>query len=263
MIPRLGIVAGAGPLPQALYDLDGDAVLIRFAGVETQARGQRMVRARLDRLSAFLDDIRSYGVRDLVLAGQMALPVKPGDDVESMRWVARLPDGAASHAQAGLAAFIGWAEGYDYQVLSPQDLAPDLMLPPGMVFGRRATREDRAVAVAGLTALTRLGSNGRATAVVSHRAGVAAIEGTDGLAAMLTALGARAVPEADRGVLAIAAWPGQDLRTQMPALGPDEIDLAADAGLAGVFVAARGVAVVDSDAVSARVAARGLFFEAL
>lgn len=281
MIPRLGIVAGAGPLPQALVDLDGDAVLIRLANVPTEARGEPVVQGRIDRLSAVLSDLRRNAVRDIVLAGRLPLAVDvlpqpgqsrtalaariatPGEDPESAAFLKVLVDTVARSPDAVLRGFIGWLEGHGFRVQSPAEVAPRLLLPTGTTFGRPATSQERIAAITGLSALQALSGQAVSTAVAVEAGRVIGIEAETGLTAMLAALAQRPAPRPGGGVLAVAGWVGQDLRAQMPAIGPDELDQAARAGLAGVFVAARGVAVVAPEAVKARAEAQGLFFCAL
>ena len=56
-----------------------------------------------------------------------------------------------------------------------------------------------------------------------------------------------------------APKPGQDWRADLPAIGVETVRKAAEAGLAGVVIAAGGVIVLDRDAVIREADARGLF----
>jgi DUF1009 family protein len=60
------------------------------------------------------------------------------------------------------------------------------------------------------------------------------------------------------GVLVKRPKPGQDLRFDMPAIGPDTITAAARAGLAGIEIAAGGVLMLDPGAVRGACAETGL-----
>ena len=62
-----------------------------------------------------------------------------------------------------------------------------------------------------------------------------------------------------RGVLYKAPKPGQDLRLDLPAIGPGTLRRAAAAGLAGVAVEARGVMVLGYAATVAAADSAGLF----
>jgi DUF1009 family protein len=65
-----------------------------------------------------------------------------------------------------------------------------------------------------------------------------------------------------KGVLVKLPKPGQDLRVDMPAIGPDTIRRAAEAGLAGIIIAAGQVLLIDRAATLADVEAAGLFLRA-
>lgn len=54
------------------------------------------------------------------------------------------------------------------------------------------------------------------------------------------------------------AKPTQDLRVDMPAIGPDTVRLAAEAGLSGIEVQAGHVLLLDPDAVRAACVSHGI-----
>ena len=87
-------------------------------------------------------------------------------------------------------------------------------------------------------------------AVVVAQGEVLAIEGAEGTDAMLqrvAALPHRGALGGRRGVLAKGPKPGQELRVDMPAIGPRTIEQAAAAKLAGVVVEAGAVLILDRD----------------
>ena len=61
------------------------------------------------------------------------------------------------------------------------------------------------------------------------------------------------------GVLVKAPKRGQDLRVDMPVVGPDTVRNAAAAGLEGIFASAGKVLIVEQDATRAALAETGLF----
>jgi DUF1009 family protein len=91
--------------------------------------------------------------------------------------------------------------------------------------------------------------------------GVEDIEGTDGLLARMVGLRwqGRIRSDAGRGVLVKAPKGGQDLRFDLPTVGPTTINGARDAGLAGIAVAAGATQIVDAQAVIAAADSAGLF----
>lgn len=79
------------------------------------------------------------------------------------------------------------------------------------------------------------------------------MQGTD---AMLKFVGQTA--PSSNGVFVKRPKPGQDLRVDMPAIGPDTIRNAARAGLSGIEIAAGAVLLLDRDAILAACAETGL-----
>jgi Uncharacterized protein conserved in bacteria len=66
-------------------------------------------------------------------------------------------------------------------------------------------------------------------------------------------------PEDARGVLYKGPKPGQDWRADLPAIGPETMRRAAEAGLAGVAVAAGATLALGLDETRAAADAAGLF----
>ena len=107
---------------------------------------------------------------------------------------------------------------------------------------------------------------GQAAVVIDgHVVGVEDIEGTDGLLARVARLRAegriRAKPA--RGVLVKAPKSGQDLRFDLPTMGPRTVEGAALAQLAGIAIVAGNTIVVEPQAMIEAADAAGLFVTGL
>ena len=107
---------------------------------------------------------------------------------------------------------------------------------------------------------------GQAAIVIDgHVVAVEDIEGTDGLLTRVARLRAdgRIRAKAGRGVLVKAPKSGQDLRFDLPTVGPSTVEGAAKAGLAGIAVAAGNTVVADSQAMIEAADKAGLFVTGL
>ena len=120
-----------------------------------------------------------------------------------------------------------------------KDVAPDLLMPEGAIT--RAAPDGNAAAdiARGREVLGALGpfDIGQAAVVIDgHVVAVEDIEGTDGLLARVARLRAdgRIRAKIGRGVLVKAPKSGQDLRFDLPTVGPNTVEGAARAGLAGI-----------------------------
>ena len=107
---------------------------------------------------------------------------------------------------------------------------------------------------------------GQAAIVIDgHVVAVEDIEGTDGLLTRVARLRAdgRIRAKAGRGVLVKAPKSGQDLRFDLPTVGPSTVEGAAKAELAGIAVAAGNTVVADSQSMIEAADKAGLFVTGL
>ena len=101
--------------------------------------------------------------------------------------------------------------------------------------------------------------------IEGHVVGVEDIEGTDGLLARVARLRAERRIRAGtaRGVLVKAPKSGQDLRFDLPTVGPRTVEGAAAASLAGIAVVAGNTVVVEPQTMVEAADAAGLFIHGL
>jgi DUF1009 family protein len=107
---------------------------------------------------------------------------------------------------------------------------------------------------------------GQAVVVIDgHVVAVEDIEGTDGLLARVARLreAGRIRAKSGHGVLVKAPKSGQDLRFDLPTVGPKTIEGVAKAGLAGIAVIAGSTIAADSQAMIEAADTAGLFIQGL
>jgi hypothetical protein len=145
-----------------------------------------------------------------------------------------------------------------------KDVAPDLLMPEGCLTRSVPDGDANADIARGRAVLDALGpfDIGQALVVIDgHVVGVEGVEGTDALLARIAALreqGRIRVPKR-RGVLVKAPKRGQDLRFDLPTVGPRTIEGVAGAELAGIAVVAGYTLVAEPQALIDRADAAGLF----
>jgi len=149
-----------------------------------------------------------------------------------------------------------------------KDVAPDLLVPEGCLAGAKPDDDAIADIARGREVLRALSpfDIGQAVIVIDgHVVAVEDIEGTDGLLARVARLRkeGRIRAKAGRGVLVKAPKSSQDLRFDLPAVGPRTIEGAAAAQLAGIAVVAGNTLVVEPQAVIEAADAAGLFVTGL
>jgi hypothetical protein len=249
------ILAGAGALP-GLIMAAGPAHLVRFAGVPVTATvGGPVIDARFERLGALFADLRAAGVTELCLAGAMTRPDFDPTllDAETAAVLPRLMAAMAQGDDTVLRTAIALLEEAGFAVVAAHALRPDLVADPGILAGTPPDASDADRARAVLAALGPLDVGQSAVAGRGQVLGIETLQGTD---AMLRFV-AQTAP-GSRGVLVKRPKPEQDLRVDMPAIGPETVRLAAAAGLAGIEIAAGRVLILDRAGVMAACAAAGV-----
>lgn len=142
-------------------------------------------------------------------------------------------------------------------------LAPELLAGAGVLGAVMPDEPSLAAAAAGQGVLEALSPFDVGQAVVVAARRVVAIEGPEGTDAMLAR--ARRLRRSPRlraihgGVMVKMAKVGQDLRVDLPTIGPRTVACAARAGLAGIAIGAGATLIVDGPATIAEADRRGLF----
>jgi len=170
--------------------------------------------------------------RSIRLLPRMIRMLRGGDD-RLLSWVARVAE------EGGL------------RVIGVQDVAPDIVVPDGVLGRYQPSPRDRADIARALTVIAALGpfDVGQAAVVAdNHVLAVEAAEGTDNLLARIADLRrqGRVVTPPGVGVLVKAPKPGQDRRFDLPAIGPQTVENVSHAGLAGLAVAAGGTIIAEA-----------------
>lgn len=271
MTSKLGLVAGGGVLPLTLAERCRTAgrpvYVVRLKGFADKALkafdGGEAGIAELGKVFALL---RAAGCESICFAGIVTRPdfsaLKP-----DLRGLKALP-GAIAAARAGddalMRFMLGEFEREGFAVVGADAVDASLTLPAGLL-GRIAHTQAHFRDIHHALATARaIGSLDIGQAAVVADGLVLAVEAQEGTAAMLrrcTKLPAalRGTDEARKGVVAKAPKPIQERRVDLPVIGPDTVELAAAAGLAGVVGEAGGVLVVDRPGVIEAAARYGMF----
>lgn len=252
--PSRAIIAGRGRLPELLLE-GGTARVVRFAGVGASTGGDGAIAARFERLGEMFLALEAAGVREVCFAGAMDRPpLDPTalDDVTK----ALMPQLMAAMSRgddALLREVAAIFEARGLAVIGADRIRPDLVAGAGCLCGDPLTQGDVARARAVLEALGPLDVGQAAVAAKGQVLGVETLQGTDAMLGFVarTAGGSG-------GVLVKRPKPGQDLRFDMPAIGPGTVAAVAEAGLSGIDIAAGQVLILDRDAVLAACAAAGV-----
>ncbi|MBU2958830.1 UDP-2,3-diacylglucosamine diphosphatase LpxI [Paracoccus sp. 1_MG-2023] len=259
---RTAIIAGQGALPAALARAIDDPQVYALEGFEPD--GLDATPFRLERLVPFLDHLHEQQIERVVFAGAIQRPKLDPEsfDQRTALLVPRILMAMQSGDDAALRTVLDIFEENDLSISSASEIHPELTPSEGVLTGTISDFDRRDVERAARIVAT-LGPLDIGQGAVVAQGLCLAIEALPGTRAMLEFAklhsGLRPRPDGARGVLFKAPKPDQDLRIDMPTIGPDTIAQAADAGLAGVAWQAGTVIVLDRDECVRRADAAGMF----
>src|ERR1700730_3792882 len=213
---------------------------------------------------------RSENCRDLVFIGTLVRPALSEIRLDwgTLRVLGRVWAafrGGDDHLLSGIGRIL---EQDGFRMVGIKDVAPALLMPEGCIT-RTSPDENAAADIARgrdvLAALSQFDIGQAAVVIDGHVVGVEDIEGTDGLLARVARLRneGRIRAKAARGVLVKAPKSGQDLRFDLPTIGPQTIEGAAAARLAGIAIVSGNTIVVEPQAMIEAADAAGLFVTGL
>ena len=267
----LAIFAGAGDLPAILADVataQGRHVLaMRIHGeAEPDFVGHETHDIRYGEVGRVLAILKERSCRSVILAGRIDRPslaaLRPDwGAMKLMPRIARIFVGGDDRLLRSVADLM--AE-HDLNLLSPLDIAPELSAGEGILTKARPDREASADIAVGLRTARMLGQSDAGQSVIVHGGRAVALEGIEGTDAMIARAGSlRSVGRwraaAPSGILVKTAKPQQDMRLDVPTIGPETVDAAVSAGLAGIAIEAERVLILHRDEVIRRAQVARIF----
>ena len=272
----VGLIAGGGVMPFAVAEslrargIDSVVFALRGACDPKAAERFRHHWISVGQLGRAEKLFRAENCRNLIFIGTL---VRPALSEVRIDWVTLRVMGRVWQAFRGgddhLLSGIGRIFEQDgFRMLGIKDVAPELLMPEGCVTRKMPDDGAAADIAKGRDVLLALSpfDIGQAVIVIDgHVVGVEDIEGTDGLLARVARLRAegRIRAKAARGVLVKAPKSAQDLRFDLPTIGPRTIEGAGSARLAGVAVVAGNTIVVEPQTMIEAADAADLFVTGL
>jgi DUF1009 family protein len=273
--PRVvGIVAGGGSLPREIAEhvkASGGAVHI----VAIIGEGDRdlsdfpLTKVGWAQIGGMVRALRNADVTELVIVGSVRRPdlgaIKP-----DLGFFLNLPAIARVVATTGddsvLSGVVRFFESKGFKVVSPIEVAPALLVGEGPIGALQPEAHEMVDIARGFDVVRALGPFDVGQAVVVTAGRIEAIEGAENTDAMLARLALqRRLPEGGvgprRGVLVKRPKPRQEMRVDMPAIGPGTIVRAFEAGLRGVAVLAKGAVALERAELKRSADAGGLFVQ--
>jgi UDP-2,3-diacylglucosamine hydrolase len=268
----LALICGGGSLPFALADamVKRQRRVVLFA-IRGWADSQRVLSyphhwVAFGQFGSFCRIAHSEGCQDVAFIGSVVRPslwqLRP--DLKTLRLlprILRIFRGGDDYLLSGIASIF---EEHGFRLISVQEIAPEIVMPEGVLGRHQPTKQDFADIAQGIAVLNAMSSFdiGQAAVISNGRVlAVEAAEGTDQMLMRIAQLRQSGQIEigSSRGVLVKAAKRGQDLRLDLPSIGPRTIEAAARAKLAGVAVVAGSALVANLELLRRSADREGLF----
>jgi UDP-2,3-diacylglucosamine hydrolase len=268
----IGILAGNGALPgeiaRAIRKQGGEVEIVSIGGQhEPELAEFPLTSVGWGEIGRIVRTFRAAGCRELILVGGVRRP-----DIAHM-WpdmglITHLPSVIRVLLSGGddgvLRAVLRFFEAQRFVVLSPADVAPGLLVGAGALGTSTPSAADTADMLLGSRVVRALGDHDIGQAVIVTGGRVEAIEAAEGTDRMLVRIAERrraagSVAGGRRGVLVKRPKPSQEMRVDMPAIGPATVTRAAEAGLAGIAVLAGQTLAAERGELIVRANADGLF----
>ncbi|RWG31813.1 MAG: DUF1009 domain-containing protein [Mesorhizobium sp.] len=266
---RVGIIAGGGSLPVEVAEglvRQGHSPFIILAEGEVDREADfaayEQATLALEDIGFLLPLLKREGISHLVLAGEIKRRPRLAKIRPTLSLLTIIPSVAMALARGDdglLKVLTRGLERRGITVVGAHEIVPDLAAGEGTLTKAGPKQSDWRDIEAG-KAIGELDIGQAAIAIGGRVIALEGIEGTKGLLERTRELrGHGRLAGKTRGVLVKCAKPGQELRADLPSIGPQTVEAAHAAGLAGIAVEAGRSLILEGPATLARANALGLF----
>ena len=254
----LALIAGRGGLPAAVVAEQAQRPLVCALEGFAPAGLDPDMTFRLEHLGTLLKNLSALGGTQVCFSGAIERPDLDGNAVDALTrpLVPRIASAIGAGDDGALRVIMSLFEDHGLSVRAAHELAPGLLVRAGVLSTILPDDRIRADADRGMALLAGLApfDVGQACVVAAGQVwGVETVSGTDHMLASLPpAIRTR------RASLIKLPKRGQDLRADMPTIGPETVDKAVAAGLAAIVVEAGKTILLEREETRRRADAAGL-----
>jgi len=272
----VAIVAGGGRLPIQLVEhlerMGQDYRILAFRGFAApEVRRKAHANVDLLDLKTIMNTLDGWQPRAVSLVGAVRRPGFAAllGAYSALRNMQEVKEVIARGDDQVLRGAVMLIEEHGHRVVGAHELAPGLVAPRSLSGSLAPGEDDRQAIALGLDLLASLSAFDIGQGAVIARRHVLAIEGPEGTDRMLRRVGSLRQSwlglrrRKEGGVLIKAAKRGQDLRVDMPTIGPRTVTEAAKAGLSGIAIGAGSTFVLEQEETLRTADRLGLFLVAV
>ena len=246
----LAIICGFGDLPLIIKKFYKKAIYVTFNRSNLIPENQ-VIKCEFEKLGYLFDSLKQNGIRRVVMAGSIARPhlEESKMDAYTLNLMPKLLSKLVQGDNKLLSFIAGEFEKKGYQILGASELIPDLTVGSGFLCGSSYESLNRDIFKAD-SVLKALSPEDIGQGIVIENGlvlGIETIQGTNELLKFVehTALNLRV--KGQGGIFVKRPKVNQDLRFDMPVIGPRTVELACKAGLRGLIISPGSVMLLERE----------------
>ena len=246
----LAIISGSGKLPILIKNAYKNAIDVTFTDSE-KVTENKVVKCEFEKLGFLFDSLKKNRIRRVVMAGAINRPQLNQNKLDEYT-LSIMPTLSTKLVQGDneLLSFIADEfEKNGYQIVGASEILPNLILKPGFVCGTPYEFITRDVKKADKI-LKLLSPEDIGQGVVIENGlvlGIETLQGTNELLRFVAETSLQLRKGNTGGIFVKRPKANQNLRFDMPVIGPETVKLAFEAGLRGLVVSPNSVIILDKE----------------
>ena len=246
----LAIISGSGKLPLLINSTYKKATNFTFTDPEKDTE-DKVVKCEFERLGFLFDSLKKNRIRRVVMAGAINRPQFDQSKLDdyTLSIMPKLTDKLVRGDNELLSFIADEFEKNGYQIIGASEILPNLTLKPGIVCGTPYEFIKRDIKKADKI-LTLLSPADIGQGVVIENGlvlGIETLQGTNELLKFVAKTASHLRIDSKGGIFVKRPKVNQNLRFDMPVVGPETIQLAFGSGLRGLVVSPNSVIILDKE----------------
>ncbi|MFT6559342.1 LpxI family protein [Sneathiella sp.] len=263
---RVGIIAGQGDLPLTLAETlknRGEMPFLLLVKGEADPEKYKDYPHEIipiTKIGKFLKALKREECRRVTMVGPVARPDFKNlfPDFEGLKLLGRITSAVSKGDDGLMRAITSFVEEKGFKIVGAHEIAQDLLSTQGTLGANHPNEGDLKDINKGIAVIQALGEFDIGQAVIVRDEYVLGIEAAEGTENLIKRCATHKF-EYPAGVLVKLSKPGQDLRADMPTVGPDTVRQAINANLRGIAIEAEASQIVDRDETIRLADEAGLF----
>jgi len=251
---RIGIIAGKGSLPEKLIAACArnkkSCFVIAIKG-QTDAKILKDVPfkwVKLGETSETIKILKEENITSIVMGGAIKRPgiFDLNPDLKTMQIIADVGISSLGDDKL-LRAITKELEKEGFKIIGAHEIEPSLLTPKQLLTKAIPSKDNMADIEQGMKVAKGIGALDIGQAVIIQQGVVIGVEAVEGTNELIERYSKLKYERGYSGVLVKASKPNQDVRIDLPTIGPKTVEVAFKAGLAGIAIEANASMILERE----------------